>query len=66
MPDDKLEQMGRNGRRLVEERYSVEAIAQQMKELYERILGRGDKPNFVYRLNKCGKKVSAYWVTTQG
>ena len=39
--------MGRNGRRLVEECYSVEAIAQQMKALYEWILGRGDKPDFV-------------------
>ena len=42
--DDKLEEMGRNGRRLVEERYSVEAIAQQMKALYEWIAradGRG-------------------------
>lgn len=36
--DDKLEEMGRNGRRLMEERYSVEAIAGQMKALYERIL----------------------------
>lgn len=45
--DDKLEEMGRNGRRLVEERYSVEAIAQQMKALYEWILRQGDKPNFV-------------------
>ena len=43
----KLEEMGRNGRRLVEERYSVEAIAQQMKALYEWILRQGDKPNFV-------------------
>ena len=45
--DDKLEEMGHNGRRLVEECYSVEAIAQQMKALYEWILGRGDKPDFV-------------------
>ena len=36
--DDKLEEMGRNGRRLMKERYSVEAIAGQMKTLYERIL----------------------------
>ena len=33
-----LEQMGRNGRRLVAEKYSVEAIARQMKALYEGII----------------------------
>lgn len=44
----KLEEMGSNGRRLMEERYSVEAIAQQMKMLYEWILGQGKKPEFVY------------------
>ncbi len=38
LSDDKLEEMGCNGRRLMEERYSVEAIAGQMKALYERIL----------------------------
>lgn len=47
LADDKLVEMGCNGRKLVEERYSVEAIAQQMKALYEWILGLGDKPNFV-------------------
>lgn len=46
--DDELEEMGSNGRRLMEERYSVEAIAQQMKMLYEWILGQGKKPEFVY------------------
>lgn len=45
--DDKLEEMGRNGRRLMEEKYSVVTIAQQMKALYEWIVGLGDKPNFV-------------------
>ena len=32
-----LETLGKNGRRLVEERYSIEAVANQMKALYNRI-----------------------------
>ena len=45
--DDKLKVLGKNGRRLMEERYSVEAIAQQMNTLYEWILGETEKPEFV-------------------
>lgn len=41
-------QMGLNGQRLVEEKYSVEVVGQQMKELYEWILGKAEKPLFVY------------------
>ena len=36
-----------NSRKLAEEKYSVESVVQQMKALYEWILGRGDKPDFV-------------------
>lgn len=43
-----LKQMGERGRRLVEERYSVEAVARQMKILYEWVTGAGEKPEFVY------------------
>lgn len=43
-----LKQMGERGRRLVEERYSVEAVARQMKTLYEWVMGAGEKPEFVY------------------
>lgn len=46
--DEELQTMGNNGRRLMEERYSVEAIAEKMKTLYEWILGKRDKPDFVY------------------
>lgn len=46
--DDKLRILGQNGRRLVEERYSAEVIAQKMKTLYEWILGEGDNLEFVY------------------
>jgi glycosyltransferase involved in cell wall biosynthesis len=46
--DEELQTMGLNGRKLMEERYSVETIAQKMKSLYEWILDRGPKPDFVY------------------
>ena len=46
--DNKLELLGRNGRELMEQRYSVTSIAHQMKTLYEWILGKTDKPEYVY------------------
>ena len=48
--DNELTILGQNGRKLMEERYSVEAIAQKMKTLYEWILEKKDKPDFVYAL----------------
>lgn len=39
--------MGENGRKLMERRYSVDAVAKDMKALYEWILG-GKRPSFVY------------------
>lgn len=47
-PSDELERMGRNGRLLMEQRYSVEAVANDFFQLYRWILGLGDKPAFVY------------------
>lgn len=44
--DEELKTMGQNGRRLMEEQYSVEAIAEKMKALYKWILGNCDKPDF--------------------
>jgi len=35
--ESQLEEMGRNGRRLVEEKYSAKTIARQMRDMYERI-----------------------------
>ena len=46
--DEELQILGKNGRRLVEERYSVESIALKMKTLYEWLLVGGSKPIFVY------------------
>lgn len=44
---ESLAKMGRNGRNLMELRYSVPAVAQKMKMLYDWILG-GSKPDFVF------------------
>ena len=46
--EDELQTMGKNGRKLTEKRYSMEAIAGEMKALYEWILGICSKPDFVY------------------
>lgn len=43
-----LQEMGERGRKLVEEKYSIESVAAKMKFLYEWILGSVDKPDFVY------------------
>lgn len=40
--DADLEQMGRNGRKLVEDEYTSEAIAKQFVEMYKNLIGGGD------------------------
>ena len=37
MSEEELKAMGRNGRKLVEEKYSTKTIARQMRDMYERI-----------------------------
>lgn len=48
--NEELEEMGERGRLLMEQGYSVEAVAKKMKELYEWVLGKGDKKDFIYEL----------------
>jgi glycosyltransferase involved in cell wall biosynthesis len=48
MPEEQRIQMGQNGRKLVEEKYSIETVASQMVQLYQWILKGGEKPEFVY------------------
>lgn len=48
LSEEQRQQMGQNGRKLVEEKYSIEAVAAQMIQLYRWILNEGDKPEFVY------------------
>lgn len=47
LSDEVRQIIGKNGRKLVEERYSIEAVAQQMIELYQWILNEKEKPEFV-------------------
>jgi glycosyltransferase involved in cell wall biosynthesis len=42
-----LEQMGINGRKLVEEKYSIESVGRMFIELYQWILNKAEKPKFV-------------------
>lgn len=47
LPDAERQEMGRNGRNLVEEKYSIESVAEQMLSLYTWIIEGGEKPKFV-------------------
>lgn len=47
MPTNKLNEMGMRGKKLVEEKYSIEAVANHLKKVYEWVLGKGEKPDFV-------------------
>jgi glycosyltransferase involved in cell wall biosynthesis len=46
--DEERITMGLNGRKLVEEKYSIDSVAQKIVQLYEWILGKREKPEFVY------------------
>lgn len=41
--------MGLNGRKLVENNYSIESVVQKMIQLYEWILDKREKPEFIYK-----------------
>lgn len=47
-PSDKLCEMGENGKKLMRAKYSIEAVAKRMEQLYSWILGRCKQPSFVY------------------
>jgi glycosyltransferase involved in cell wall biosynthesis len=48
LSDYERKQMGLNGRKLVEENYSIESVAKKMIQLYEWVLYKKEKPEFVY------------------
>mgnify|MGYP001401779243 CR=1 FL=1 len=50
--DSERQTMGQKGRKLVEEKYSIESVAERMIELYKWILEGGEKPGFVMLNNK--------------
>src|ERR1700730_10076746 len=45
---DVLNEMGRRGRALVAQKYSWQRVGEQMKQSYEWLLGRADKPDCVH------------------
>lgn len=45
---DKLCEMGENGKNLMQQNYSVDALGQKMKRLYEWVINGGTAPAFVY------------------
>lgn len=51
LSDTERQLMGQNGRKLVEENYSIESVAQKMSQLYEWILKGGEKPEFVNKFH---------------
>lgn len=46
--DEEREAMGKNGRKLIEEKYSIESVAERFILLYQWILYKGEKPDFVH------------------
>ena len=48
---DDLHDMGIRGKLLMKDKYSIEAVAKQMKEMYEWILHKRTKPSFIYTLS---------------
>lgn len=47
-PIAELQKMGERGKNLMKSKYSIEAVAEQMKDVYEWILNGRNKPDFVY------------------
>jgi glycosyltransferase involved in cell wall biosynthesis len=45
--NSELERMGRNGRKLVEEKYSIESVGGRFIELYNWLTDKSDKPKFI-------------------
>lgn len=48
LDEAELQAMGKRGRRLVLDKYSVDVVSRQMERLYAWVAGQGDKPEFVY------------------
>lgn len=46
---EELDAMGERGKKLMKDKYSIEAVAKQMKAVYEWILTLKNKPSFIYK-----------------
>lgn len=47
LEESELQQMGLNGRKLIDEKYSIRSVAEKFYQLYCWILDKGEKPDFV-------------------
>lgn len=48
IPETERLRMGANGKRLIEEVFSIQALGKEMNDLYQWVLDKGDKPSFVH------------------
>lgn len=48
LPEEQRQAMGRNGKQLIAEKYTVEKVGKKLAELYEWTLKRATKPDFVF------------------
>jgi hypothetical protein len=48
LSEEEYRQMGKRGRELMENNYSVEIVVNKMKQLYQWLLKDGERPEFVY------------------
>lgn len=48
MTAEEIDAMGERGRKLVEEKFTAESVAEQIQELYEWILKKKERPDFIY------------------
>ena len=46
--EQELKQMGKNGRKLIEEKYSMEIIADNTLKMYQWVINKENKPDFIY------------------
>lgn len=51
-PAMELQRMGNRGTELMVEKYSIESVAQKMRDVYRWILKEGERPDFVYLDNR--------------
>ena len=46
-----LAEMGERGKQLMKDKYSIEAVAKDMKNMYDWILKKAEKPAFIHFFN---------------
>lgn len=48
MTNEEIDAMGERGRKFVEEKFTAESVAEQIKELYKWIANNNNRPDFIY------------------